>query len=146
MHIPDNFLSPPVWAILGSCRRAGGHLGIEKGASSHGRHRLPLLGVMGAFIFAAQMINFPLAVGTSGHLVGGALLACVLGPWPAALVLHRRADHPVVGVSRRRNTRARRERHQHGAARRLGRLLARPRCFAAQRGKRPPSLPEASVL
>jgi cobalt/nickel transport system permease protein len=49
--------------------------------------RIPLLGVMGAFVFAAQMINFPVGVGTSGHLVGGALLAFTLGPAPAALVM-----------------------------------------------------------
>lgn len=50
-------------------------------------HRIPLLGVMGAFVFAAQMINFPVGPGTSGHLVGGALLAIVLGPAAAALVM-----------------------------------------------------------
>src|SRR6202142_2429618 len=49
--------------------------------------RIPLLGVMGAFVFAAQMINFPVGVGTSGHLVGGALLAYTLGPAPAVLVM-----------------------------------------------------------
>lgn len=49
--------------------------------------RIPLLGVMGAFVFAAQMINFPVGLGTSGHLVGGALLACALGPGAAALVM-----------------------------------------------------------
>ena len=49
--------------------------------------RIPLLGVMGAFVFAAQMINFPVGIGTSGHLVGGALLACTLGPAAAGVVL-----------------------------------------------------------
>ena len=48
---------------------------------------IPLMGVMGAFIFAAQMINFPVGPGTSGHLVGGALLAIVLGPAAAAMVM-----------------------------------------------------------
>jgi len=46
-----------------------------------------MLGVMGAFVFAAQMINFPVGVGTSGHLVGGALLACTLGPAAASVVM-----------------------------------------------------------
>src|SRR6202041_2340857 len=50
-------------------------------------HKIPLMGVMGAFVFAAQMINFPVGVGTSGHLVGGALLAFTLGPAPAVLVM-----------------------------------------------------------
>ena len=45
------------------------------------------MGVMAAFIFAAQMINFPVAGGTSGHLLGGALAAITLGPWPAMLVM-----------------------------------------------------------
>jgi cobalt/nickel transport system permease protein len=49
--------------------------------------RIPLLGVMGAFVFAAQMINFPVAGGTSSHLVGGALLAFTLGPAAAAVVM-----------------------------------------------------------
>jgi cobalt/nickel transport system permease protein len=49
--------------------------------------RIPMLGVMGAFVFAAQMINFPVGIGTSGHLVGGALLTCTLGPASAALVM-----------------------------------------------------------
>jgi cobalt/nickel transport system permease protein len=49
--------------------------------------KVPLLGVMGAFVFAAQMINFPVGVGTSGHLVGAALLACTLGPAAASVVM-----------------------------------------------------------
>jgi cobalt/nickel transport system permease protein len=49
--------------------------------------RIPLLGVMGAFVFAAQMINFPVGIGTSSHLVGGALLAYTLGPAPASVVM-----------------------------------------------------------
>jgi cobalt/nickel transport system permease protein len=50
-------------------------------------HKIPLLGVMGAFVFAAQMINFPVGIGTSGHLVGGALLAYTLGPFAATVVM-----------------------------------------------------------
>ena len=91
MHIPDGFLSPPVWAafdvlavpavgwvVRGDARRAGPRMDDRN---------LPLLGVMGAFVFAAQMINFPVGIGTSGHLVGGTLLAIVLGPAPAAMVM-----------------------------------------------------------
>ena len=48
---------------------------------------VPLLGVMGAFVFAAQMINFPVGIGTTGHLVGGALLAFTLGPAAASVVM-----------------------------------------------------------
>lgn len=50
-------------------------------------NRVPLLGVLGAFVFAAQMINFPVGPGTTGHLVGGALLAFTLGPAPASVVM-----------------------------------------------------------
>jgi cobalt/nickel transport system permease protein len=87
VHIPDGFLSPPVWAVLDAAalpavayatRRA--QHGLEDG-------RIPLLGVMGAFVFAAQMINFPVGVGTSGHLVGAALLGCTLGPASATVVM-----------------------------------------------------------
>ena len=91
MHIPDGFLSPRVWATLDvlsvpavglMARRARTDLALG------GQDRqIPLLGVMGAFVFAAQMINFPVGVGTSGHLVGGALLAITLGPAAAALVM-----------------------------------------------------------
>ncbi len=49
--------------------------------------KIPLLGVMGAFVFAAQMINFPVGPGTSGHLVGGALLTIALGPAAASIVM-----------------------------------------------------------
>jgi len=87
MHIPDGFLSTPVWLTMNAisvpavgvlARRANSHLDDS---------RIPLLGVMGAFVFAAQMINFPVGAGTSGHLVGGALLACTLGPAAATVVM-----------------------------------------------------------
>jgi cobalt/nickel transport system permease protein len=87
MHIPDGFLATEVWAALDvaavpsvgyMARRA--QRGLEEG-------RAPLLGVMGAFVFAAQMINFPVGVGTSGHLVGAALLAVTLGPAAATVVM-----------------------------------------------------------
>lgn len=87
MHIPDNFLSTPVWAtldcvalpVLGVITKHAGRR-MEDG-------RIPLLGVMGAFVFAAQMINFPVGLGTSGHLVGGALLAYALGPSFAVITM-----------------------------------------------------------
>jgi cobalt/nickel transport system permease protein len=87
MHIPDNFLSPPVWAALDAiCIPAVG-LMVRQAGRDLENTRIPLLGVMGAFVFAAQMINFPVGVGTSGHLVGGALLAYTLGAAPAVLVM-----------------------------------------------------------
>ncbi len=87
MHIPDNFLSTPVWAALDAASIPAIGLLARRASRDLDDSRIPLLGVMGAFVFAAQMINFPVGAGTSGHLVGGALLACALGPAPAALVM-----------------------------------------------------------
>jgi cobalt/nickel transport system permease protein len=87
MHIPDNFLSTPVWAALDVVAAPAVALVSRRARCATDTSRLPLLGVMGAFVFAAQMVNFPVAVGTSGHLVGGTLLACVLGPEAAVLVI-----------------------------------------------------------
>ncbi len=87
MHIPDNFLSTPVWASLDAVAAPAVVLISRQAQRNTEVDRLPLLGVMGAFVFAAQMINFPVGIGTSGHLVGGTLLACLLGPWQAMLVL-----------------------------------------------------------
>ncbi len=87
MHIPDNFLSPPVWATLDGIAIPAVAYVSRQAQRATDNSRLPLLGVMGAFVFAAQMINFPVGLGTSGHLVGGTLLACLIGPWAAALVI-----------------------------------------------------------
>jgi cobalt/nickel transport system permease protein len=87
MHIPDGFLTLAVslicWAITISLLS----IAIRKTNQTLGEKRAPLMGVMAAFIFAAQMLNFPVAGGTSGHLLGGALAAIVLGPWAAMLVM-----------------------------------------------------------
>ncbi|HEX6897312.1 MAG TPA: energy-coupling factor ABC transporter permease, partial [Bryobacteraceae bacterium] len=87
MHIPDNFLSTPVWASMDALSISAVGLMIRRAGRELPETRIPLLGVMGAFVFAAQMINFPVGAGTSGHLVGGALLASTLGPAPAVLVM-----------------------------------------------------------
>ena len=90
MHIPDGLLSIPVWAALDvAAAPAIGYVARRTGPATAGAEngRIPLLGVMGAFVFAAQTINFPVGPGTSGHLVGGTLLGLTLGPWPAALVM-----------------------------------------------------------
>src|SRR5437588_12757165 len=87
MHIPDNFLSTPVWVALDAISIPAAGLMVRRAGREMEDTRVPLMGVMGAFVFAAQMINFPVGLGTSGHLVGGTLLACLLGPWAAALVV-----------------------------------------------------------
>jgi len=87
MHIPDGFLSTPVWATLDAAAiPAVGYI-ARKAQQTAEDSRLPLMGVLGAFVFAAQIINFPVGVGTSGHLVGGALLALTLGPAMASLAM-----------------------------------------------------------
>jgi cobalt/nickel transport system permease protein len=87
MHLPDGILSPPVW-IAGDIIAAGALTVCAQRASKQlTDRRVPLMGVLGAFVFAAQMINFPVPGGTSGHLMGGVLLAVLLGPASASVVL-----------------------------------------------------------
>ena len=87
VHIYDGFLATPVWAAMDAAAvPAAGYL-ARRAQREFDESRIPLLGVMGAFVFAAQMINFPVGAGTSGHLVGGTLLACTLGPSAASVVL-----------------------------------------------------------
>ena len=87
MHIPDGFLSVPVWAALDlAAIPSVGHF-VRRTQRSFEDSRIPLLGVLGSFVFAAQMINFPVVAGTSGHLIGGALLAFTLGPSAATVVM-----------------------------------------------------------
>jgi cobalt/nickel transport system permease protein len=87
LHAPDGFVSAPIaiamWlatitVIAYAVRRTNRHLDDRA---------VPLLGVMAAFIFAAQMFNFPVVGGTSGHLLGGVLAAVMLGPWAGTLVM-----------------------------------------------------------
>jgi cobalt/nickel transport system permease protein len=87
MHIPDGFLSAPVWAALNAASLPAVGLMARRARVDAEESRIPLLGTLGAFVFAAQMVNFPIGAGTSGHLVGGALLACTLGPAAAGLVM-----------------------------------------------------------
>jgi cobalt/nickel transport system permease protein len=87
MHIPDGFLSTPVWAGLAAVSAPSVGILARRAQAGLEESRVPLMGVMGAFVFAAQMINFPVGVGASGHLVGGALLAIALGPAAAVIVM-----------------------------------------------------------
>jgi cobalt/nickel transport system permease protein len=87
MHIPDGFLSITVSVICWAITIVTLGIAISRTNKSLGERQVPLMGVMAAFIFAAQMINFPIAGGTSGHLLGGALAAIMLGPWAGMLVM-----------------------------------------------------------
>jgi cobalt/nickel transport system permease protein len=87
MHIPDGFVSAPVaaatWAL------AGGSVAVALRAERRDPTPAPagVLGALAAFVFASQMINVPVAPGTSGHLVGATLLAMLVGPWRAVIVM-----------------------------------------------------------
>jgi len=87
MHIPDGFLTIAVSVVCWAITAVTLGIAISRTNKSLGERQVPLMGVMAAFIFAAQMINFPVAGGTSGHLLGGALAAIVLGPWAGMLVM-----------------------------------------------------------
>lgn len=87
LHIPDGFLSTPVAIIGWILAILTIAYALRQTREQLGERQIPLLGVLAAFIFAAQAINFPVAGGTSGHLLGGALAAIVLGPWAAVLVM-----------------------------------------------------------
>src|SRR5512140_3399054 len=87
MHVPDGFLSLLISAFCWVIIVALDAIAIARTNKSLGERQVPLKGIMAAFIFAAQMINFPVAGGTSGHLLGGALTAILLGPWVAMLVM-----------------------------------------------------------
>jgi cobalt/nickel transport system permease protein len=87
MHIPDGFLSAGVAAAAGVIAIAVVTYGVRVANTQLDESRVPLLGVLAAFIFAAQMLNFPIAGGTSGHFLGATLAAVLLGPWLACLVM-----------------------------------------------------------
>lgn len=87
MHIPDGFLDARTWVTLSAVSAAGLSVAVRKTRSVLGERQVPLMGVMAAFIFAAQMVNFPVAGGTSGHFMGGVLAAVFLGPLSGMLVM-----------------------------------------------------------
>lgn len=87
MHIPDGFLSIPVWGTMDAVAFPSIAYLARRAQREFDHRKVPLMGVMGAFIFAAQTINFPVSNGTSGHLLGGALLSFTLGPAAAAVVM-----------------------------------------------------------
>jgi cobalt/nickel transport system permease protein len=87
MHIPDGFLSTGTWVSTWALSAGGLSLCISRTSRTLKEKVVPLMGVMSAFVFAAQMLNFPVAGGTSGHFLGGVLAAVLLGPCAAAIVI-----------------------------------------------------------
>lgn len=87
MHIPDGFLDTKTWLSTAALGAMALGYSVSKTKQELNDRQIPQLGVMAAFIFAAQMVNFPVAGGTSGHLLGAALATILLGPWSASLIL-----------------------------------------------------------
>ena len=88
MHIPDGFLEPEVLIPLGLVSAAGIAVSLRKlSGNSPSAGRAPLVGLAAAFVFAAQMVNFPVASAVSGHLLGATFLAILFGPWMTLLVM-----------------------------------------------------------
>ena len=87
LHIPDGFLSLAVSLICWVLAIVGVGVALRRSGRALGERQVPLMGVLAAFIFAAQMLNFTVAGGTSGHLVGGTLAGILLGPWAGILTM-----------------------------------------------------------
>jgi cobalt/nickel transport system permease protein len=87
MHIPDGFLDTKTWAALDLISAGTVGYAVRQTSKTLEEKSVPIMGVLAAFIFAAQMLNFPVFGGTSGHLLGAALAVIMLGFWPAILVM-----------------------------------------------------------
>ncbi|MCX6402369.1 MAG: energy-coupling factor ABC transporter permease [Actinobacteria bacterium] len=87
MHIPDGFINVPVSGAAVLVSASAIALALKKSRGSMEQEVAPMAGLTAVFIFAVQMLNFPVAAGTSGHLLGGALAAILVGPWVALLAM-----------------------------------------------------------
>lgn len=87
MHAPDGFLNVGTAAATGAISTGTIGLALARAKDTFADRQIPLAGIAAAFIFAAQMVNFPVAAGTTGHLLGGALAAILLGPAMGAIVV-----------------------------------------------------------
>lgn len=87
MHVPDGFLDAPTSVGTGVIAAAGVALALRGARRELSEAAAPLAGLVAVFVFAAQMLNFPVGAGTSGHLLGGALAAILVGPYTATLAI-----------------------------------------------------------
>ena len=87
MHIPDGFLSTPVVAVTGIGAVGAVGVALRKASKELDERQVPLMGITGAFVFGAQMLNFPIIGGTSGHVLGGLLAAILVGPYAALIIM-----------------------------------------------------------
>ncbi|MGI5164327.1 energy-coupling factor ABC transporter permease [Spirillospora sp. CA-253888] len=85
VHVPDGFINAPVSLAAGAVAVAGVAVALHGARRELDDRTAPLAGLVAAFVFAAQMLNFPVAAGTSGHLLGGALAAILVGPYTGVL-------------------------------------------------------------
>ncbi|WP_405789233.1 energy-coupling factor ABC transporter permease [Streptomyces sp. NBC_00029] len=85
MHVPDGFINAPVSVAAGVVAAAAVAVSLRGARRELDERTAPLAGLVAAFIFAVQMLNFPVAAGTSGHLLGGALAAILVGPYTGVL-------------------------------------------------------------
>lgn len=85
MHVPDGFLDAPTSVATGVVAAAGVGLALRKARAELDDRTAPMAGLVATFVFATQMLNFPVGLGTSGHLLGGALAAVLVGPWTGIL-------------------------------------------------------------
>ncbi|CAM5548750.1 Cobalt transport protein CbiM [Streptomyces fumanus] len=98
MHVPDGFINAPTSAVTGVVAAGAIAVSLRGARRELDERTAPLAGLVAAFIFAVQMLNFPVAAGTSGHLLGGALAAILVGPYTGVFQRPRRpalhADRP----------------------------------------------------
>jgi len=87
MHIPDGFLNLGTAAATGVVSAGAIAGAVRETGKQLKEKQVPIMGVLAAFIFAAQMLNFPIVGGTSGHFMGAALAAIILGPWAGVLIM-----------------------------------------------------------
>ena len=85
MHIPDGFINAPTSLAAGAVAAGGVGVSLRRAAQTLQEKQAPLAGLVAAYIFAVQMLNFPVAAGTSGHLLGGVLAAVLVGPWAGCI-------------------------------------------------------------
>lgn len=87
MHIPDGFLGAKTWVSTAVVSTGALGYAVKRANEKLGEKQVPLMGVAAAFIFAAQMLNFPVVGGTSGHFLGAVFAAILLGPWMSCLTM-----------------------------------------------------------
>jgi cobalt/nickel transport system permease protein len=87
VHVPDGFLDAPTSLATGAVAAGAVAVALRGARRELDERTAPLAGLTAAFVFAVQMMNFPVGAGTSGHLIGGALTAVLVGPWTAVLCM-----------------------------------------------------------